>query len=62
MGAYVDCILDQTLLGEEYNPLKEIDKYGRQNPYQDPTRGRIDDIVVAEDTNGDFSFGQSHLL
>ena len=27
--------------GEEFNPLKETDKMGRANPYQDPNRGRI---------------------
>jgi hypothetical protein len=31
--------------GEEYNPLKELDKYNEPNPYQDPSRGTIADIV-----------------
>ena len=32
--------------GEEYNPLREVDKYGRQNPYQDPNRGTIGPITT----------------
>ena len=36
-------------VGLEYNPLKEIDAYGRQNPFQDPSRGRIDAVVSGVD-------------
>ena len=31
--------------GEEFNPLNEVDKYGRENPYQDPQRGRLPPIL-----------------
>ena len=34
-----------TRVGEEYNPLKEVDKYGRENPFQDPMRGRLPPIL-----------------
>ena len=37
--------------GDEFNPLFETDKYGNPNPFQDPSRGTIADIVV--DVNGD---------
>ena len=30
--------------GDEFNPLKEM-KYGIANPYQDMTRGRIQDVM-----------------
>lgn len=30
-----------TLTGDEFNPLRETDKMGRANPYQDKTRGRL---------------------
>ena len=33
-------------LGDEYNPLTEKDKLGRANPYQDPSRGRFENISV----------------
>lgn len=36
--------------GNEFNPLKEV-KYGIQNPYQDKSRGRINDI--ATDASGE---------
>jgi len=28
--------------GDEFNPLFETDKWGNPNPYQDPSRGRLD--------------------
>jgi len=31
--------------GEEFNPLKEIE-FGIENPYADPSRGRIADIAA----------------
>ena len=34
--------------GSEFNPLEEFDKYGVRNPFQDPSRGRIDNFVVDE--------------
>ena len=46
--------------GLEFNPLTEVDKYGQVNPYQDPARGRIDDIT-ADDT-GLSVFLQKDLL
>ena len=36
-------------IGEEFNPLKEVNKYGIENPFADPTRGRIADIVSEAD-------------
>ena len=35
-----------TLLGDEFNPLRETDKMGRANPYQDPNRGRIAPLLL----------------
>lgn len=32
--------------GKEFNPLAEIDENGHQNPYQDPSRGRLDLVTV----------------
>ena len=41
--------------GPEFNPLTERNKYGQLNPFQDPTRGRIDscilDSIVSPDPN-----------
>ena len=34
--------------GKEYNPLTEFNKYGQANPFQDPTRGRIDSCLFDE--------------
>ena len=41
------------MTGDEFNPLKEFNKYGQENIYQDPTRGRIADITT--DAAGDFA-------
>lgn len=46
-------------VGSEFNPLKEVKK-GIANPYQDPARGRIDDITATVD--GTFSGAQDKLL
>ena len=35
-----------TLIGEEYNPLEEVDQYGRDNPHQDPNRGTLPDFTT----------------
>ena len=32
--------------GDEYNPLLEKDALDRINPYQDTTRGRIDNVTT----------------
>ena len=40
-------------VGDEFNPLTEVNKYGQVNPYQDPARGRIADITT--DANGDYA-------
>lgn len=32
---------DCTLVGEEFNPLEEVDQFGRDNPFQDPNRGTM---------------------
>ena len=47
-------------VGTEFNPLKEVNKYGVANPYQDPSRGRISDINT--DENGDVTFFESNIL
>ena len=36
-------------VGTEFNPLREINRWGEQNPYQDPKRGRFDNVT----SNGD---------
>ena len=38
---------DVTVIGNEFNPLAEVDKYGRPNQYQDPGRGTIDDVTIS---------------
>ena len=35
--------------GDEFNPLAEFDKNGQPNPYQDPSRGRFQEITSADD-------------
>ena len=35
-------------IGPDYNPLFEVDSWGRPNPYQDPSRGRIPDITASD--------------
>ena len=32
-----ECSLD----GDEFNPLQEVDEFGRKNPFQDPNRGTM---------------------
>jgi hypothetical protein len=46
---------------DEYNPLTEKDKYGRANPYQDPSRGRLVDLVVTS-AGANTEYGQNYLL
>ena len=43
------CSVEAT--GPEYNPLTEFNKYGQPNPFQDPTRGRIDSCSFDTDAN-----------
>lgn len=38
----IDC--DAT--GDEFRPLQEKDKYNRNNPYQDPARGRLPSVTA----------------
>jgi len=33
-------------IGDEYNPLREVNKAGTANPYQDPHRGRLDTVTT----------------
>ena len=56
--------LSEDIVGEEYNPLLEVDEYDRVNPYQDPYRGKIYPITVPADQNNavDFTFTQNRLL
>lgn len=46
-------------VGEEYNPLAEIDKYGNQNPYQDPARGTINARKLTTDGSGAITVAPS---
>ena len=50
--------LSEDIVGEEYNPLLEVDEYDRVNPYQDPYRGKIYPVTVPADQNNavDFTF------
>ena len=41
----VDRMCSVEATGSEYNPLAEFNKYGQPNPFQDPTRGRIDSCM-----------------
>ena len=45
-GEGMSCLSENT--GLEFNPLEEIDIYGIRNPYQDPSRGRIDNLKAPE--------------
>ena len=46
---------------EEFNPLTERDAYGRPNPYQDFSRGRLDALTI--DSNAEVVDGvQNYLL
>jgi len=33
-------------IGSEYNPLREVNKAGMPNPYQDPLRGRLEPVTT----------------
>lgn len=46
-------------VGDEYNPLAEIDKYGQPNPYQDPARGRINGGMITTDSTGAIAIAPS---
>jgi len=46
--------------GAEYNPLKEFDRYMQPNPYQDPTRGVLENVTA--DDEGAVSSTQQKLL
>ena len=35
-----------TTVGSVFNPLAEVDKFGRANPYQDPNRGSVPPFTV----------------
>ena len=35
-----------TFVGEEFNPLSEVDQSGRANPFQDPNRGTMPDFTT----------------
>lgn len=39
----------ETVLTDEFNPLSETDKNGVKNPFQDPSYGRLPDIVLDAD-------------
>ena len=37
-------------VGEEYNPLREYNRYGETNPYQDLSRGRLNNVKSDRNT------------
>ena len=39
-------------MGNQFRPLKEVDKYGRANPFQDPSRGVIPLISATTGSTG----------
>ena len=41
-------ICDQDLF-EEFNPMKEVDAYGKANPFQDPAIGRVPGFTTFDD-------------
>ena len=54
-------ILAYSGISKEFNPLKETDVYGRPNPYQDFSRGRLDSLTVEMDS-GVTDVIQNYLL
>ena len=63
-----------TFVGDEFNPLLEVDKFGKKNPFQDPNRGTIPNFTtqsrantgdfptcVMNARNGNFAFGYEDL-
>ena len=46
-----------TDIGAEFNPLTERNKRGEVNPFQDPSRGRINDITFDSDGMGTIASG-----
>ena len=44
-----------TFIGDEFNPLQEVDKFGRKNPFQDPNRGTMPTFTsLNRGDTGDF--------
>ena len=35
-----------TFVGVQFNPLQEVDKFGRKNPFQDPNRGTMPNFTT----------------
>ena len=53
---------DLTIVGDEFNPLAEIEN-DIENPYSDKSRGRIADVIGDGDTRGTrVSFEQPKVL
>ena len=46
-------------VGDEFNPLAEIDKYNQPNPFQDPARGTINARELTADGSGDITVAAS---
>mmetsp|Transcript_3027 Transcript_3027/g.3550 ORF Transcript_3027/g.3550 Transcript_3027/m.3550 type:complete len:440 (+) Transcript_3027:282-1601(+) len=46
--------------GPEFNPMLEVNRYNEPNPFQDPTRGRIDDFT--SDETGALSYNMKEYL
>ena len=46
-----DGICSAEATGPEFNPLTERNKYGQLNPFQDPSRGRIESCTLEQDPN-----------
>lgn len=47
---------DCSFVGEEWNAMKEVDRDGRPNPYQDPNRGTIPNFTTLMEVEGASEF------
>ena len=47
---------DCSFVGEEWNAMKEVDRDGRPNPYQDPNRGTIPNFTTLLEDEGASEF------
>ena len=47
---------DCSFVGEEWNPMREVDRNGRPNPYQDPNRGTMPNFTTLTEADGGSAF------
>ena len=47
---------DCSFVGEEWNPMREVDRNGRPNPYQDPNRGTMPNFRTLIEADGGSVF------